>query len=266
MKFIKLKSVLPDLASTLSPTFWNEADAIEWAFKAMRKIDSFEQYEVAMSFIPVASHKCNLPSDLKKMVLASYKVDTNTSFDLEAIQNELQIDNENWYAGFTQAGLYISDYSPLRLESSPFSNQVLCDECDNIATHAEHSYRINPNMTLTLSFEAGSVCLAYLRFAVDCDDDYLIPDEEEYIDAVRSYILSRYWEARWNANDEPARDKFEYYSLRWQTLCRKVKGKLKRWNIIDVLENIRQQGHRLIPNERNYYTAFSSKREEQTDF
>lgn len=47
---------------------------------------------------------------------------------------------------------------------------------------------------------------------------------------------------------------------------RKVKGKLKRWNILDVLENIRQQGHRLIPNERNYYTAFSSKREEQTDF
>ena len=266
MKFIKLKTVLSDLASTLDPTYWNEADAVEWAFKAMRKIRAFEQYELWMNYAVVADYKADLPSDLDKLVLVAYKFDGNTVTDLEEIQQDLGVDNDNYYTGFTESGLFFSNYRPLRLERSPFSNQVLCEECENLATHSEHSYRINPNMTITTSFSTGSVCYAYLRFPVDCDGDYLIPDLEDYIDAVRSYILSRFWEMRWNANEPGADAKFDHYSIRWQTLCRKVKGILKGFTNIDVLENIRQMINRLVPRERDYYTGFSNRREENLEF
>lgn len=266
MKFIKLKTVLPDLASSVNPAFWNEAEVVEWAFKAMRKIDAFEQYELYMNYQVVSSYKANLPDDLSKLVLAAYKLSGDITTDLVDIQNDLGVENDSYYEGFNQSGYFSSEYRPLRLERSPFSNQVLCEECDNLASHSEHSYRINPNMTITTSFSDGAVCYAYLRFAVDCDGDYLIPDLEDYVDAVRSYILSRYWEARWNANEQGAYERFDHYSLRWQILCRKVKGKLKRVNILDVMENLRQMSNRLLPKERDYYTGFSNRKEENTSF
>lgn len=266
MKYIKLKSVLPDLASTVSPIFWNEADVVEWAFKAMRKIDAFEQYEMYMAHAVVSSYKADLPDDLCKLVLSAYKISGDTTTDLEEIQKDLGVDNDSYYSGFNETGLFLSNYRPLRLERSPFSNQVLCDECENLATHSEHSYRVNPNMTITTSFSDGEVCFSYLRFPVDCDGDYIIPDIEDYIDAVRSYVLSRYWEARWNSGEEGAFNRFDHYSLRWQTLCQKVKGKLKRNNILDLMENIRQMSNRLVPKERDYYTGFSNRREENLEF
>lgn len=266
MKFIKLKTVLSDLASTVDPTYWNEADVVEWSFKGMRKINAFEQYELWMSFAPVADYKASLPEDLSKLVLAAYKISGGIATDLEAIQHDLGVDNENYYSGFNESGLFLSNYRPLRLERSPFSNEVLCEECKNMTTHSEHAYRINANNTITTSFQEGSVCFAYLRYPVDCDGDYLIPDLEDYVDALRSYVLSRYWESRWNANEGGTFDKYDYYSTRWQTLCRKVKGQLKRLNILDLLENIRQMSNRLVPKERDYYTGFSNRREENLEF
>ena len=66
-KWTKLQTVLADLSSTVSADGWEETDALEWAFAAMRKIGAIEQYKPAIASIPIADYKGCLPDDLQKL-------------------------------------------------------------------------------------------------------------------------------------------------------------------------------------------------------
>lgn len=263
----KLQTVLSELASTISADGWEEADALEWAFVAMRKIGAIEQYKPAISAITIESFKGCLPEDLQRLHLAVYALseDAITDSDLDAIRRDIGLDNENYYAGFNSDGFYVTNYKPLKLATSAFALSVLCDECENLNTASEHTFTILPNMEIVTSFEEGSVCLAYYKYATDCDGNYLIPNDEDYIDALRSYIMMRYWERKWNMKEEGSDARMQYYSQRWQVLKQTALGNIKMPDV-NQLENLRQTRNRLVPKERWYYRGFGNYSEENTKF
>jgi len=265
-KFTTIKEVLSDLASTISPEHWNESDTLEWAFQAVRKIGSVEQMVPAIRSVDVASFRADLPEDLHLLHLVAYKLDATTlnTTDLEAIIRDIGLDNDSYYSGFSQEGLTLSGYSPLKLASSPFALNILCDECVNLDCTGEQTFTILPDMSIITSFESGNLCIAYYKLA-ECDGEYLIPDDADYVDALRSYILMRFWERRMNTKEEGSGSLYQLYSTRWQTLRNGVSGKLKMPDI-STLDNIRQTRNRLLPNQGRWYRAFGNQREERLKF
>lgn len=261
MKWIALNTVLSDLVSTM-PTNWSEDDALEWAFKAMRKLKLPVQYENKVEVLDVENYTAYLPDDYELIELMAYKLDSTTTEDLEQIRQDLGHTNDLYYTGFLENYYYQSQYKPLRLAKSPFAITAHCDTCVNLVTTSEHEYRVYPNNTIKTTFEAGTICLAYRRYAKDSAGNYLVPDDEDYIDALRSYILMRIWEYRMNVKEQGAAQLFQFYFRRWGFLRRAVNGKLRGLRTLDEWENLRQQDNRLIRKERDYYTAFSNRPEE----
>lgn len=265
-RWTKLQEVLADLAGTLSPEQWSEADALEWAFQAVRKIGSIEQLEPTIKHIPVEDYRADLPSDLQLLHLVAYKLDstTLTTDELEQIQENIGLDNDTYYEGFTQDRITLSDYRPLKLSSTPFSLDVLCEECENLNAASEHSFTILPDMSIVTTFQTGDVCVAYYRLPEDCGT-YMIPDDPDYVDALRSYVLMRIWERRMNMKEESAMQFYQLYSNRWGTLRTAVAGKLKMPDI-NRLDNIRQSRNRLLSKQERWYKGFANQREERLKF
>lgn len=265
-KWISLNTVLSDLAMTMPSQHWNESNAKEWAFQAVRKIGCVEQYDKDIDVVTITDYKGELPSDYYRLQLLAYKLDTDelTSTELAEIEQDLNHDNDLYYTGFNGTSTFFSAYRPLRLAKSPFAISVHCTDCTNLYAVSEHTYTVHPNGTITTSFQNGTVCVAYLKYAKDCDT-YLIPDDQDYIDALRSYIMMRIWEYRMNTKEEGSSELFMYYSNKWQVMRRSLVGKLKLPSI-DELENIRQQRNRLVTKERDYYRGFSHRSEENIDF
>jgi hypothetical protein len=265
-RWTKLQEVLADLAGTITPEYWSEADALEWAFQAVRKIGSIEQLEPTIKHIKVADYRGDLPEDLQLLFLVAYKMDSSelSADDLTEIEADINHQNDNYYVGFTQGGFNLSDYQPLKLASSPFALDVLCEECENLNASTEHTFTILPDMSIVTSFQAGDVCVAYYRLPEDCGN-YLIPDDPDYVDALRSYVLMRIWERRMNTKEEGTAQLYQLYSTRWQTLRRGVAGKLKAPDI-NQLENLRQTRNRLMPKQERWYKGFANQREEKLKF
>jgi len=265
-KWITINTVLSDLAMTIPSQHWNESYAKEWAFQAVRKIGCVEQYDRDIDLIQITNYKGELPEDYYRLQLLAYKLDIDelTSADLADIREELNHDNDLYYTGFNGTSAFFSQYKPLRLATSPFAISVHCSDCVNLYSISEHTYTVHPNGTITTSFQNGSVCVSYLKYARDCDT-FLIPDDQDYIDALRSYIMMRLWEFRMNTKEEGSANLFAYYAGKWATMRKAVVGKLKLPSI-DELENLRQQRNRLVTKERDYYRGFSQRPEENIDF
>lgn len=266
-KFILLDTVLSDVVSAIPAEYWNESDVKEWSFKAMRAIGAAEQFETNIRSIPVANYKAILPDDYMRIELVAYKLSDEilSDEDLTVIMNDIGITNDTYYAGFNHNGLFLSQFRPLRLATSPFAKSVHCEDCINLTVVSDHTYSVHPNGALTTSFSEGTICIAYKRYAKDCDENYLIPDMESFISALKSYVLMRIWEYRWNMKEEGAKDYYLSYQAEWNMFAQKAKGEMKMPSV-DQLENLRQARNRLIPKERDYYTGFKNRREENTSF
>lgn len=268
-KWISLDTVLSDLAMSIPTSSWSEANAREWSFQAMRKIGLIDQYDADVEFLTVEEYRTTLPKNYYMIELMAYKLNTTelTADEMERIRLDLRHDNDLYYTGFTANSLFFSQYKPLRLSKSPFAISVHCTDCINIYAVSEHTYVVHPNNTLTVSFPEGNICLAYRKYATDCDGNYLIPDDQDYIDAVRSYVLMRIWELRMNTNpgEKGIQDMFMMYSQKWSVLRPMVVGKLMLPSV-DQMENLRQTNNRLVNKERDYYRAFANRFEENTDF
>lgn len=262
-----IKAVLPDLAATIHNTQFTETDVVEFAFKAMEKIGTIEQYKPAMAAISVSNYKACLPTEAKQIVLMSYKDTTvsSTEEEIENIRRDLQVPGDTYYTGFSDNGWFTSEYRPLRLASSPYAISVHCTDCVNLHTISEHTYTITPDKCVTTSFRDGTICVVYTEHYRDSEGNYMIPDDEDYIDALRAYVLMRIWEYRMNMKEEGAAQLFAFYASRWDHMRKVVGGKMKMPSL-DKLENIRQMINRLVPHERNYYRGFGHLPEEELDW
>jgi len=266
-KWIKLDTVLSDVAGSLDSAMWDENDVREWAFRALRSIGGTNAYERDVESLEVTNYKACLPDDLRVIELLAYKIDDSLTDDdvLENIMADLGYDNDYYYQGFTGTNWFSSQYAPLRLASSPWARTVHCENCVNIYSISEHTYTVNANNTITTSFETGTVCLAYLRLPKDADGDYLVPDIESVLDAIRYYVLMRLWEYRMNMKEEGSANLHMHYKRMWSVAAQKAKGEMLKPSL-DQLENIRQSRNRLVPKERNYYKGFNNRSEEELDF
>ena len=258
--FVPISTVLDQVSSTIPAEYWNEAEAIEWAAIAMGKIRAFVPQEVAVVYRHVQDHKTYVPKGLRKIYQIAYRLEEPelTDEDVVNLQEDLHVSeryvfnllNANWMStGF------FNGYRPLRLSPSPFANAITCENCGVLNAQTEHNFTVSPNGCITTSFREGWICIAYTRYPKNSDGEFLVPQDEDYLDAMRAYIMYRHWEQRWNTKEEGSDARLQFYMQKWNHMQKKAKGNMNLPGI-DDLENMRQTRNRLLPKETHYYNFF----------
>ena len=71
--------------------------------------------------------------------------------------------------------------SKVKLSNLPFAGKFHCSTCPNISSNCGLTYSLSHNGYITTSFENGYICMAYLKYAMDENGEYIIPDNEDLI-------------------------------------------------------------------------------------
>lgn len=268
-KWIPIQSVLEGLP--ISSELWTERDVLEDAARAMEMIGLVAQYQSDVKLLKVTNHKTLLPKGLVMINQIAFKTDftinSNDEFD---IKKALGIDNEPYMQNSTlwlhttwiQSPHYQNKWKPLRLSTNTFALAVHQDNCINIVAKCDESYTVTPDGVITTSFKDGYIAISYLRYPMDCDGNFLIPDSEYYKQALRAYIMMRIWEYRMNMKEEGADKLYMNYSNQWSLMKAKATAEINLPSL-DELENIRNVQTRLVPRYRRYFSFFGNLGKEE---
>lgn len=245
--YVSIKSVLYDLSLSINERYWNEAIATEWAAKAFRMMNLELALEPKVALLTVASHKTSLPADFKYLVQAARYMLELAEYNLE---DETLPDLSTWQ--LTNA--LGNGWAPMRLSSNPYHLSICLDRSILNCTSCVSEFSISNSLVMTTNFEQGTVMLAYLAHPVDENGNMLIPDDEALKEALRNYVLFRYWETKALMMEDGAKQEREYYLNRWQI----TKMRAMNLNLPDVntLENLKNQFNRLVPRENRFNQFF----------
>lgn len=255
-KFISIRAVLSNLASTFPKDLWDEDNVIEWAAFALQTIGVYTQLEPKIAFVQIKNHRAKLPAGLVVLEQVAYNAKRNvTPENLNELKAELRIPTESYYNGFIDLTTRYN-YVPMRKATSPFSLQKACEDCKDIYP-AGLEYTLLPNGCIHTSVNKGDACVAYMQYPVDENGDFLIPDDVEVITAIRYYVSMMLWELRMNMKEEGAAQMFDRYLGLWETHKTKVVGKLLMPDI-DTMQNIKDMTDRFFPASNRYFSFFGN--------
>ena len=257
-KFISINSIVPDILDTTDESLFSIADAIEFASKAMAQLDIYETYEEAVSIVRVDNYQASLPYGLLQVNQILYKRDFKFTEKDECeckAANKVYKDFSAKY--FIHCDYVSQNWAPLRASTNAFLVSVLCPNSPNLITSCQYEYTILPSGKIVTSFKEGWIIIAYLRAPMDEDGHFLIPDDEELIQALRTYIMYRLWEKRWNMKEDGSRERFEYYRNQWGMYKGMIRGKFKLPSA-DQWQNIIEYSNTLMPKRNRYYKYFGT--------
>ena len=255
--FISIKYALPDIFSTLEETYISVDNALEWASKAMAQMDIYEFHEPRLAFREIKGYQTFLPCGLLQLNQILYRSDFKKDTVFSVSDSSAQV-----YKDFAEKNQLENVYMhrgwlPMRASTNNFMLSVLCPNSPNLITNCQHEYTILPNGKVVTSFQEGWILISYMSAVKDDSGNFMIPDDQELIEALRLYIMSRIWERRWNMKEEGAKERFEYYVTKWGLYKNMVRGKFKLPND-DQKQNIMDYSTSLLPKKDRYYNYFGS--------
>jgi hypothetical protein len=124
-----------------------------------------------------------------------------------------------------------------------------CPEC-------QYEYVVNPDGSITSNVKDGTIIIAYKAWPTDKEGFLLIPDHEDFKEAILHYVLYRYYVVKAVTHEEAARQERDWHLRRYNTLAQKAKS----LNLpdIDTLENIKNAQSRLVPRSNRYDNFFGN--------
>jgi hypothetical protein len=237
MQFTNVRAVINRLA--LDKTQYEEDDIIEWIINGLDILNLKKAYQQEAIWVEVKNHKAILPCDLiqiemivtpltegdfcdgdeEELADCGYNKDyvnqVNSNYNIKVINNWNRFSNTDYFR---------RNFQVLKLSNLPFAGKFHCNTCPNISSNCGLTYTLSPNGYITTSFESGHICLAYLKYAKDENDEYIIPDHEDLIQALANWCMAKHWEIRMNMKEEGAFNMYNMYINKAQNLFQKVKG------------------------------------------
>ena len=280
MQFTNVRAVINRLA--IDKTQYEEDDIIEWIINGLDILNIKKAYQQEAVFIEVKNHKAILPCDLIQIELVTSPInhyipcvsdaqeleDCDCGYNKDYVNKIASHDNIKVvanYSRFYNTNYFRNNFQVLKLSNIPFASKFHCNTCPNIGSNCELSYSLSPNGYITTPFESGYICLAYLRYAVDEDGEYIIPDNEDLIQALANWCMSKHWEVRMNMKEEGAFNMYNLYINKAQNLFQKVRGifitktfDFNEWKNI-VFKNIKWASSYTIFNKGVYDTVYNRR-------
>lgn len=258
--YVPLDAAIADIYTSLNPDMVNDADIEEWASFAFGSLQTAETYQVALAVKAVENHRFCLPKGLKYIWQIFYKEETNAQdpIDLKIYVSENGSTSSTAWSFINGEYLNNNGWSPLRASETPWALMAHCENSPSFYAKCEHQYFVNKNGVVTTTFERGTIIMAFLGYPQNEAGQFLIPNEEKVINAIRKYVLMRYWERRMNYTGEQMDMKiYTNYKQEWELMRAAAIGDL-RLPDIDGLENWKQQTFRLGQHTNSYYSGFGN--------
>lgn len=296
MDFTSVDRILAKLYRDVKGTTFNENDVIEMIGEAMDFLKVQAITEQAVAFIEVKNHECELPIGFQavlqiaknnnfseentecicpadvveeipeettgKPVPIDCKGQPLTDYDLAYYRPFFDL--QYFYNDWVTSQFYNNNYSVVRLADHTFFNSLVCKEkgMNNIYDTCRDEYTIVGNgcdRRLRFSFKEGHIALAFNKSVIDRTTGYpLIPDHISFTTAITYYIKWKVAEQLdWNGREGFARlaDKAEKH---WLKYARQAKNYAKMPKTLDEYQNILEQSHYLIPNNKKLYSFFGN--------
>jgi len=273
-KWTNIKSVLFELERFTPKDIYNEQRSIEDCMRAVDLIGAVPTYQQAVKFIKVENYKACIPLDCLQIIQVAHKNTWDIAEDdLDTIREMLGFDNDPTEDDSTlplqvlmSSMRFQNMWTPLKLSTNTFALSVHCDNCVNFNSTCSYEYTVSPDGSMTFNFQTGYICIAYYCYPKDCHGNFLIPDIEDYKEALKNYCLMVLWELRWNMKEEGASERYMKYQQLWGLFKAKAIASVRMPDIGEA-ENLKNINNKLIPNTRRFNNFFSSmNQEENTDF
>lgn len=266
IKYISIKSVLYDLSTNLPEGMWNEALMLEWASKALLKMNHRTKLEDSLALRQIKEHTFRLPNDAKYVTQIAYKsspesLNADYINSLITLPNSLDAnDPESLPYRFLQSihNLPVLGWSAMRAASNSFHlsvNQVpslVPNRYYYSDVRSSHEYSITPDGCVVTSLREGWAMISYKRVPSAPDGSLLIPDNENLKDAIFHYCMYRYWLSKRAIKEEGAASEAEFHLSMFEVLAAKSAALITQ----DELEEIKAYRDRLVPRQHLHSQFF----------
>jgi hypothetical protein len=199
---------------------------LEWATKGYRSMKLEDKF-ITKTFVgTLDSHKIQLPSDLKHIVVVALKIED------------------------TVRALVPSS-------SLLATNTCIVNPCNN----CKADYSMDHNLVLTASASTGDIYLEYLAYPTTEEGEFLIPDDERVKEAILNYVLWKYWLSKSLMKEDGAESRAEYFRNLWTMYS----GKAMSVSLPDIgqLENIKNRWNHLVGRQDLYQSLFMNLNERE---
>ncbi len=224
--YISASSILFDLSQLMDNRYWNETKMLEWVIKGYRSMKLEDKF-VQKTFVgTLDSHKLQLPSDLKHIVVVALK-------------------NGDTIRALTPASSLL------------LTNTCLVNPCQN----CKSEYNMDYNLVLTATNATGDIYVEYLAYPTNEEGEFLIPDDERIKEALINYVLWKYWLSKSLMKEDGAEARTEYFRNLWTMYS----GKAMSVSLPDVgqLENIKNRWNHLVGRQYAYDSLFTNLNEKE---
>lgn len=277
MLFTNVRAVINRL--TLDKSQYEEEDIIEWIINGLDIMNIKKAYQQEAVLIDVNNHKAILPCDIIQIEMVVAPINEGIFCDEDEQElndcgcgynkdyvNQVNSNHnfkviDNW-GRFCETNYFRRNFQVLKLSNLPFAGKFHCKSCPNLSSNCAVTYSLSPNGYITTPFEHGTICIAYLKYAKDEDDEYIIPDNEDLIQALANWCMAKHWELRMNMKEEGAVNMYNLYINKAQNLFQKVRGifmtksfDFNEWKGI-VFKNIKWASSYTIFNKNKYDIEF----------
>lgn len=264
-QYISVKSIIEDFygdTETQSPI--NYENFIRWTVEALNKVGHPLQYRRKVigvggsESLRITNYRAALPCNLYKIeqIMVNGKPARYSSNSFHHLLGGECCNSTNTtpYSTTQQLseGFYIDGFG-----NEFYSGFPSCGgNCDI-------TYDINSDC-LTLSVKEGDVCIAYLEFPMDEEGLPLVPDMEEYREALVRYFTMKIDYIAWRKNPNSQGNKALYEDSKQEWLFYVgAASNASKLHSVDQLETIKNQLLRTFQHYNHHNTGFKNLGEQQ---
>lgn len=255
MKRVPLKTILYQLSLDLDPALWNESTVLEWALKATRKMGGINLYKDNIEYFEIKDFKLQLPDTLKYLgqifvyLPSINKNHINLQADIEEIEKKTLAPSPSYFV--THAPL---DGIVTKKWKVVYESPGLIVPCMNIGT-CFLQYK-NHHDYLQFNIRNAIIMMNYKEYAQSEEGEYLIPDNENYKEALTHYIMYKIYDGKIKAS--PTKENMSersWHLTRYNFLQAKAIGEINKPTEAQ-LENLRKNSLKMIGNLNLYEKGF----------
>lgn len=252
-RFVSIKEVLAQFYRNTSPgTEVSFSDVVEWSAEALDLIGAQPQFENKIQDIEIDKFFGEIPCDLVGLYQISR--DDGTAMNLySGTLASIPSDGSTTYND-----VFIPDYNTMdeTLRFIPINGDTFPQSGYNDMANPKQAFYYLSGDKIYTSFKTGTVRMSYLAIRLDCDGYPMIPDLQEYKQAVIAYVQYMLdWQA-WRAQRLPEAV-YRDSEQKWFRFERRARGKAKLPNIAQ-LESIKNMSVRLLPDINKFKYFFNT--------
>lgn len=256
-KFTSVRRVLSEVADSIPTTEFNEQDVIENCARAMEKMKVNQMLSFNVAIMPVSDYIIPLPKGLVVLENVAYKAlfSETDEKELRDTLNSLTKASDGFVNSILD--MFTSDtvWEPITPATGSYTG--LYHYATSLNIPSRYQYRMTPFGYLTTDVKEGCAAIAYWKYPTDDNGDFIIPEDQDFIEAMKAYCLKQYWERKANMLIPGAIQMLDYWNGKWAVLYPKAMSKMMM-PTLGELENMRNIMTRLVPRSQRYMSFFGN--------